>query len=89
MHYLFLTDDHPEANGRKPQAGEESFRAFFELADHGKLTLKMGRGAFCKFAACLLLAMEDDPDLKRDVVAEIKNVDCTENDDDHTRRKEA
>lgn len=39
----FRTKDHPEANGRTPQAGEQQWSFWFPLDDGTKLYLSMGK----------------------------------------------
>ena len=39
----FLTKDHPEANGREAQPGEEEYMLNFPLEDGRVLYIKMGR----------------------------------------------
>lgn len=41
--YSFRTKDHPEANGRRPQNGEQAWTIDFTLEDGGKLYVKMGK----------------------------------------------
>lgn len=68
MDYVFRSLDHPEANGRKPVAGEESFPMWFTTEDRGKVTVKLGRAAFVNTAACIIRGLADDPVLHREVM---------------------
>ena len=43
---VFLTKDHPEANGRKAVFGEREYTAIFPLEDGTTLTIKMGQEGF-------------------------------------------
>lgn len=42
----FLTDDHPEANGRKPQSGEVEYIMRFPLEDGRELVIRAGQKTF-------------------------------------------
>lgn len=43
------TIDHPEANGRKPQAGDQGYTLIFPLEDGSSLRLTMGRQSYAHF----------------------------------------
>ncbi len=56
----FRTEDHPEANGRKPCRGEQAWEVFFTLEDGRKLILHMGREGHASMRRILLQEMQDD-----------------------------
>lgn len=43
---ILRTEDHPEANGRQPQRGEQIYEARFPLEDGRELVLQMGKKGF-------------------------------------------
>jgi hypothetical protein len=56
----YYTKDHPEANGRKPLAGEHAYSLIFPLADGNELEMHCGEETLEKFAEMLGSMMIDD-----------------------------
>lgn len=44
--HVFLTPDHPEANGRKPLAGETEYPMTFTSDKDERVVIKMGQRGF-------------------------------------------
>lgn len=59
MIYTFRTKDHPEANGREPQAGDQGWTLTFPLEEGGFLFVHTGRTG--RDAMRAMLAMEYAP----------------------------
>lgn len=57
---VFLTDDHPEANGRTPKSGEQQYCVFVTLQDGSRLTIKMGKPTYCGLRDHMLNEFIDD-----------------------------
>ena len=74
MNYVFRGKDHPEANGRQAQNGDESFPMFFGTEDGGRVTILLGRAGFVNIASCILRGLEDDPALKAEVTKAMDEV---------------
>lgn len=60
MNITYLTKDHPEANGRKPEKGETQYTLFFPLEDGGTLYVKMGQVSYNYFASFIGQMFVDD-----------------------------
>lgn len=60
MIYRFKTLDCPDANGRKPEFGDQKWTASFPLEDGGKLFIEMG--AEGRAAMLSMLAQEGKDD---------------------------
>jgi hypothetical protein len=77
MHYEFKAFDHPEANGREAQQGEECFPMRFKTDDCGELVVRLGRRSFVSIAACVLRTLQEDRALAKEVAAVAKEVEAT------------
>ena len=59
----FLTDDHPEANGRIPIAGENCYALHFTLENGSHLCVKMGEKGYQTFTNFIRqMAIDDQVD---------------------------
>lgn len=58
---VILTQDHPEANGRKPQAGEAQYILRFPTDDGKELVLKMGQGCMSTLQDLFFDMLTDKP----------------------------
>lgn len=67
MDHVFRCKSHPEANGRRPVAGDEAFTAFFTTEDGGKVNIEMGREDYVNHAAAIVRMLQDDPAINREV----------------------
>lgn len=56
----FVCKDHPQANGRSPQAGEREFTLTFPLEDGSNLKLRCGQETFDRFAEMIGSMAIDD-----------------------------
>lgn len=57
----FRTKDHPEANGRTPQSGDQENRLVFPLEDGRFLSVRMGREGFERVSQFILDILADTP----------------------------
>lgn len=74
MKYRFYTTDHPEACGRTPKNGEESFHLYFATDENGRLDVFLGRRAFVNVASCILAGLRDDSVLAEEVARAVSQI---------------
>lgn len=60
MTQTFRTKDHPEANGRRPQFGEQAWTLRFPLEDGSELVVAMGAKGRQSLLAMLSAEEKDD-----------------------------
>lgn len=65
---IFRTKDHPEANGRQPQSGDQEYCLVFPIEDGRFLSVKMGREGFEHISQFILDAMANTPSYGDDSV---------------------
>ena len=58
---VLVTIDHPEANGRKPLAGEVEYPMRFPLDDGRELVLKVGQAGFDTLTNLLFDMLSEAP----------------------------
>lgn len=68
MNFQFHTPCSPQANGRKPVEGDEDFPMLFPTDDGGQVTIVMGRDGMIKVCAIVTQMLNDDPELKNEVI---------------------
>ncbi len=68
MNYVFHSPNHPEANGREPRQGEESFMVYLPTDEGGRITVYLGRDEFVKHAATIAAMLHEHDDLAREVI---------------------
>lgn len=73
MNYLFHTPCSPQANGRKPEIGEEKFPLWMPTDEGGKIIINMGRAGAIKLCACAISMMSNDDTFKEEVQQFIKD----------------
>jgi hypothetical protein len=61
MNLEFRVNDHPEANGRIPQPGEQGWKYVFPLENGDKLYLLFGKETHDTFAQFILDELADTP----------------------------
>ncbi len=74
MRYHFLTPGHPEANGRRPQTGEESFVLVFPTDDGGVVEIFLGRKDWVNSAATICAMLDESIGLSREVANAIDSI---------------
>jgi len=58
---LFRTQDHPEANGRLPEAGEHAYTFHFNLEDGRRVKLEIGEKGFQSLSQVIMDMLTDAP----------------------------
>jgi hypothetical protein len=58
---VFRTEDHPEANGRKPQRGESAYTLRFPLDDGRELVVHFGQRGFDTLGQMVIDTLADTP----------------------------
>ncbi len=75
MNYRFRSRNHPEANGRQPVSGEESFRLLFATEEGGSIEVMLGHADFVNHVACLVAVLREDKELKKEVDKTSKEIE--------------
>lgn len=57
----FRTEDHPEANGRKPVAGDKGYTMRFPLEDGRELVVETGQKGFDNLSQIMLDMLANTP----------------------------
>lgn len=58
---VYKTKDHPEANGRKPQVGDQAYDLVFTLENGDFLRIKMGKEGFDNVTNLLMDMLTEAP----------------------------
>lgn len=58
---IFRTEDHPEANGRRPQPGQSFYTLRFPLEDGRELVVHIGQRGFDTLGQMVIDSLADTP----------------------------
>lgn len=74
MNYHFRTPTHPEANGRHPRVGEESFVLMYPTDEGGMVSIELGRADWIHAAATIVKMLDDHAELGHEVAYAMEKV---------------